>query len=83
MASWATPMMCRSDATGTSTAGEFFDHSDHVDHRSPRPQGRHSFDTSDGLTLVGEVAWPESHPPMATALFLHPLPTAGGLWIPT
>ena len=44
------------------------------------PARRHEtrFDTSDGLTLVGEVAWPESHPPMATALFLHPLPTAGG-----
>jgi alpha/beta superfamily hydrolase len=44
------------------------------------PARRHEtrFDTSDGLTLVGEVAWPLSHPPMATALFLHPLPTAGG-----
>ena len=44
------------------------------------PARRHdtSFHTSDGLTLVGEVAWPESHAPMATALFLHPLPTAGG-----
>lgn len=44
------------------------------------PARRHEtrFDTLDGLTLVGEVAWPESHPPMATALFLHPLPTAGG-----
>ena len=37
-----------------------------------------SFTTEDGLTLVGEVAWPEDHPAMATALFLHPLPTAGG-----
>jgi alpha/beta superfamily hydrolase len=37
-----------------------------------------SFMTSDGLTLVGEIAWPEDHPAMATALFLHPLPTAGG-----
>jgi alpha/beta superfamily hydrolase len=44
------------------------------------PARRHEtrFHTSDGLTLVGEVAWPLSHPPMATALFLHPLPTAGG-----
>ena len=44
------------------------------------PASRHdiSFETSDGLTLVGEVAWPETHPPIATALFLHPLPTAGG-----
>ena len=37
-----------------------------------------SFTTSDGLALVGEVSWPEDHPAMATALFLHPLPTAGG-----
>lgn len=44
------------------------------------PARRHdiSFETTDGLTLVGEVAWPETHPPVATALFLHPLPTAGG-----
>jgi alpha/beta superfamily hydrolase len=37
-----------------------------------------SFRTSDGLTLVGELSIPEHHPPVATALFLHPLPTAGG-----
>lgn len=37
-----------------------------------------SFSTADGFTLVGEIAWPESHPAVATALFLHPLPTAGG-----
>jgi len=34
--------------------------------------------TEDGLTLVGELALPEGAPPVATALFLHPLPTAGG-----
>ena len=34
--------------------------------------------TSDGLTLVGELALPESRPPRATAVFFHPLPTAGG-----
>ena len=37
-----------------------------------------SFVTQDGVELVGELSVPESHPPMATALFLHPLPTAGG-----
>lgn len=37
-----------------------------------------SFRTSDGHLLVGELAVPESAPPVATALFLHPLPTAGG-----
>lgn len=34
--------------------------------------------TSDGLTLVGELALPESHDPVATLVCLHPLPTAGG-----
>lgn len=34
--------------------------------------------TEDGLTLVGELALPESGEPIATILFLHPLPTAGG-----
>ena len=37
-----------------------------------------SFVTSDGVELVGELSLPETHRPMATALFLHPLPTAGG-----
>ncbi|MBX9472952.1 alpha/beta hydrolase [Microcella sp.] len=34
--------------------------------------------TADGLTLVGELALPESHDPVATLVCLHPLPTAGG-----
>lgn len=34
--------------------------------------------TSDGLTLVGELATPESGTPVATLVTLHPLPTAGG-----
>lgn len=34
--------------------------------------------TLDGLTLVGELATPQSHPPYATLVTLHPLPTAGG-----
>ncbi|MCC6270574.1 MAG: alpha/beta fold hydrolase [Microbacteriaceae bacterium] len=34
--------------------------------------------TSDGLTLVGELSLPESAQPVATLIFLHPLPTAGG-----
>lgn len=34
--------------------------------------------TSDGLTLVGELAMPESAVPVATLVCLHPLPTAGG-----
>ncbi|MGX5679945.1 alpha/beta hydrolase [Schumannella luteola] len=34
--------------------------------------------TSDGLTLVGELALPETAEPVATIVALHPLPTAGG-----
>ena len=34
--------------------------------------------TADGLTLVGEVARPETATPAATLLTLHPLPTHGG-----
>ena len=34
--------------------------------------------TADGLTLVGELAQPESSEPVATLVTLHPLPTAGG-----
>jgi len=34
--------------------------------------------TSDGLTLVGELALPETAEPVATLVTLHPLPTAGG-----
>ncbi|MDQ0725576.1 alpha/beta superfamily hydrolase [Microbacterium sp. W4I20] len=34
--------------------------------------------TADGLTLVGELALPESAAPAATLVTLHPLPTAGG-----
>ena len=34
--------------------------------------------TSDGLTLVGELALPADRPPVATLVTLHPLPTAGG-----
>jgi alpha/beta superfamily hydrolase len=34
--------------------------------------------TSDGLTLVGELALPLSVAPVATLVMLHPLPTGGG-----
>ncbi|MCU1637161.1 MAG: alpha/beta hydrolase [Cryobacterium sp.] len=34
--------------------------------------------TSDGLTLVGELATPVSRPIVATLVTLHPLPTHGG-----
>jgi len=35
--------------------------------------------TADGLSLVGELAVPAGRPPVATLIFLHPLPTAGGM----
>ena len=35
--------------------------------------------TSDGLTLVGELALPNAREPAATLVCLHPLPTAGGM----
>ncbi len=34
--------------------------------------------TSDGLTLVGELATPLQRDPVATLVTLHPLPTGGG-----
>ncbi|MGM1016482.1 MAG: alpha/beta hydrolase [Actinomycetota bacterium] len=34
--------------------------------------------TTDGLTLVGELAVPSDATPVATLVTLHPLPTAGG-----
>ncbi|MGB3413582.1 MAG: alpha/beta hydrolase [Microbacteriaceae bacterium] len=34
--------------------------------------------TSDGLTLVGEIAAPLNHAPVATLVTLHPLPPGGG-----
>lgn len=34
--------------------------------------------TSDGLTLIGELALPVNRAPVATLVMLHPLPTAGG-----
>lgn len=35
--------------------------------------------TSDGLSLVAELALPQSREPVATMLCLHPLPTHGGM----
>lgn len=35
-------------------------------------------ETADDLTLVGELALPAEHAPVATLVTLHPLPTAGG-----
>jgi alpha/beta superfamily hydrolase len=37
-----------------------------------------SFVTSDGLTLVGELALPIAKTPVATLITFHPLPTHGG-----
>src|SRR5579863_9925588 len=35
--------------------------------------------TADGLRLVGELALPQDRDPVATLIFLHPLPTHGGM----
>ncbi len=35
--------------------------------------------TADGLDLVGELARPAGRDPVATLIFLHPLPTHGGM----
>lgn len=35
--------------------------------------------TADGLNLVGELALPPEHDPVATMVCLHPLPTHGGM----
>jgi alpha/beta superfamily hydrolase len=35
--------------------------------------------TADGLSLVGELAVPETAAPIATLVMLHPLPTHGGM----
>jgi uncharacterized protein len=35
--------------------------------------------TADGLNLVGELALPHDRDPVATLIFLHPLPTHGGM----
>jgi alpha/beta superfamily hydrolase len=35
--------------------------------------------TADGLSLVGELALPQTTPPVATLVMLHPLPTQGGM----
>lgn len=35
--------------------------------------------TADGLTLVGEAAYPLDGPPVATIVTAHPLPTHGGM----
>lgn len=44
------------------------------------PARRENIDltTSDGLSLVGEVALPQQREPVASLLTLHPLPTHGG-----
>lgn len=44
------------------------------------PSVRENFElkTSDGLTLVGELALPVDREPVATLVTLHPLPTHGG-----
>ncbi|MFO7689137.1 MAG: alpha/beta hydrolase [Cryobacterium sp.] len=44
----------------------------------PGTRERVELTTSDGVTLVGELATPAGRPAVATLVTLHPLPTAGG-----
>jgi alpha/beta superfamily hydrolase len=45
----------------------------------PARRERIEFVTSDGLTLIGELALPLDSDPIATIICLHPLPTHGGM----
>ena len=45
----------------------------------PARRERLTLTTADGLNLVGELALPEDREPAATVIFLHPLPTHGGM----
>lgn len=44
----------------------------------PARRERIEFQAADGITLVGELALPIEHEPVATLICLHPLPTHGG-----
>ena len=56
--------------------------SQHIEVRSsvelPSRRENITLHTSDGLTLVGELATPLEREPVATLVMLHPLPTHGG-----
>src|SRR5215471_11689906 len=45
----------------------------------PARRERVTLRTADGLSLVGELALPAGRPPAATLIWLHPLPTHGGM----
>jgi uncharacterized protein len=45
----------------------------------PARRTRVTLHTADGLRLVGELALPSDRDPVATLLWLHPLPTHGGM----
>ena len=45
----------------------------------PARRTRVTLHTADGLRLVGELALPPGRDPVATLLWLHPLPTHGGM----
>jgi uncharacterized protein len=45
----------------------------------PARRERVTLPTPDGLSLVGELALPPEHDPVATLICLHPLPTHGGM----
>lgn len=71
-------LMSKTGATGTITAGGWREMLITATTVLPAHREDITVVTSDNLTLVGELSLPEGKPAVATAVFLHPLPTAGG-----
>jgi alpha/beta superfamily hydrolase len=78
MASWAMRRIWPHGGTGISTAGRWHDMEIRGPMQLPARREDIELETLDGLTLVGELALPETREPVATLVTLHPLPTAGG-----
>ncbi len=78
MASWAMRLISPHVGTGISTAGRWHDMEIRGPMQLPARREEIELETLDGLTLVGELALPETGEPVATLVTLHPLPTAGG-----
>jgi len=75
---WAKRWMLLIGATGTCTAGGLPNML--ITSTTVLPARREDIElhTKDGLALVGELSLPANRDPIATAVFFHPLPTAGG-----
>ena len=77
----AHPLLAGPSATGAEPVSEVGGHDEDIRAGSVLPARREpiSLRTSDGLTLVGEVAQPVHGEPVATLICVHPLPTHGGM----